>query len=428
MPDGKRIAITGMSINTPLGDKLEDFLDSLLQGRSAITRWRFFDSSGIDSKIGGDLSEYDIARKVSSLCQQIPEAVAERLQRLIGSSPWSTKLSILLAVDAFLDGGFFAGFMDHERAAAIISGHNFNDMYMYGNYRRFAVAADEIDTTLALQSLDSDHAGCVAEALDIRGPAYTVGGACASGNMAMRCAMDEIRQHNMEAVLIVAPVYDICPPVLHSLAMMGAIPADRFNDNPAMASRPFDISRQGFVPSHGGGALILEAWEHALKRGARIYGELLGVEMNSGASRTPRPSEEHEARVMERVLRNTGIDPEMIDYVSAHATSTRLGDLAEVGALRRVFGDHARVLKVNATKSMIGHTCWSSAVVETVAAILQMKAGHLHPSINIERLDTGIDMDVCANGVVKHTVKYLLKLAFGFGGMNSASIIRRHDG
>lgn len=131
---------------------------------------------------------------------------------------------------------------------------------------------------------------------------------------------------------------------------------------------------------------------------------------------------------MERVLRSTGTDPQQIDYVSAHATSTRLGDLAEIGALRRVFGDHAENLKINATKSMLGHTCSSSAVVETVAAILQMNAKRLHPSINIDQMDPEINMDVCANRVVDHTVNYLLKLAFGFGGMNSASIIRRYDG
>ena len=429
MPDGrgpsKRIAITGMSINTPLGDSLEVFLENLLQGRSAITRWKALDFSGIYSKVGGDLSEYDIAGKVSSLRERIPEEVSGRVRRLLRYSPWSTKLSILMAVDAFLDARLFTFPAEPERVSAIVAGHNINSMHAYRNWRQFEERPNNIDALYALSSLDSDHAGCVADVLGIQGAAYTVGGACASGNVALRCAADEIRQHHMDIVLVVGAVYDASPLELHSLAMMGALSVASFNDEPAKASRPFDMAREGFVPSHGGGALTLEDWDHAVGRGARIYGELLGVEVSSAASRLPGPSEEHEAQVIGRVLRNTGIEPHKIDFVSAHATSTQLGDMTEIRALRRVFGDHARSLKVNAPKSMLGHTCWSSAVVETVAALLQMAAGRLHPSINIDHLDPGIDIDVCANRIAEHPVEYMLKNSFGMGGINSASIIRR---
>ena len=423
-----RIAITGMAVNTPLGDKLDEFLNNLLQGRSAITRWKFPDSGKIYSKVGGDLSDYDIAGKVSSLRELIPEAVAQRLDKLVSYSPWSTKLSVLLAADAFLDAGLFTGLADPERIAAIIAGHNLNGMYMYNSCREFGEEPDFIDRMLAVSCHDSDHAGCVATGLDIRGPVYTVGGACASGNIALRSAMDEIRHHGMNVALVVGAVYDCCPLVLHSQAMMGAVSASSFNDRPTMASRPFDLAREGFVPSHGGEALVVEAWEHALERGARIYGELVGVEVSCAATRGPRPSEEHEARVMEQVLRSTGTDPHQVDFVSAHATSTQLGDLAEIGAIRRVFGDHARALKINAPKSMLGHTLMPSALVEAVAAVLQMRAGRLHPSINIDRLDpAAMDLDVCANRVVEHAVRYLMKPAFGVGGFNSASIIRCYD-
>jgi 3-oxoacyl-(acyl-carrier-protein) synthase len=429
MPDGhgplKRIAITGMSINTPLGDILEVFLDNLLQGRSAITRWKALDAFGIYSKVGGDLSEYDIVGKASSLRKQIPHEVSGRLRRLMRYSPWSTKLSILMAVDAFLDASLFTFPVEPERVSAIVAGHNINSMHSYRNWQQFVEGPNHIDALYALSSLDSDHAGCVADVLGIQGSAYTVGGACASGNVALRCAMDEIRLHNMDIVLVVGAVYDASPLELHSLAMMGAISVTSFNAEPAKASRPFDMAREGFVPSHGGGALILEDLDHAENRGARIYGELLGVEVSSAASRLPGPSEEHEAQVIGRVLRNTGIDPRKIDFVSAHATSTQVGDMTEIRALQRVFGDHARSLKINAPKSMLGHTCWSSAVVETVAALLQMVAGRFHPSTNIDHLDPGIDIDVCANRMTEHPVHYLLKNAFGMGGINSASIIHR---
>lgn len=428
LAEKKRIVITGMSINTPLGDDLEVFLSNLLSGRSAITGWKIPECSKISSKVGGDMSGYDVDGKMHSIKEKIPENIARRLPKLMRYSPWSTRLSILLALDAFVDAGLTGSAVKADRIAAIVSGHNLNSMQLYRNWQQFAEAPNNIDPLLALSCIDSDHAGCISDALGILGPSYTAGGACASGNVAMRCAMGEIRQGAGDVALVVGAVYDFSPLELHSLGMMRAISTAAFNERPAEASRPFDTDRSGFVPSHGGGALVIEELDHALERGAHIYAELVGVEVISSASRLPHPSEEHEARVMERVLRNTGTDPSMIDFISAHATSTQLGDTAEVRAIRRVFGRHAEAsLKINAPKSMLGHTCWASAVVEAVAAVLQMRSGRLHPSINVDRQDPEIDLDVCANRAVEHPVRYLLNNAFGFGGVNSSCIIRRYD-
>jgi 3-oxoacyl-[acyl-carrier-protein] synthase I len=161
MPEGhgllKRIAITGMSVNTPLGDNLEAFLDNLLQGRSAITRWKALDSSGIYSKVGGDLSEYDIEGKVSSLRKQISEEVFRRMRRLMGYSPWSTKLSILLALDAFLDAGLFTFPAESERVSAILAGHDINSMHSYRNWQQFGEGPNHIDVLYALNSFESFH-------------------------------------------------------------------------------------------------------------------------------------------------------------------------------------------------------------------------------------------------------------------------------
>jgi [acyl-carrier-protein] S-malonyltransferase len=156
---------------------------------------------------------------------------------------------------------------------------------------------------------------------------------------------------------------------------------------PEKASRPFDTRREGFVPAHGGGVLVLEEWESALRRGAEIYAEVVGVECNSDANHLPQPSEEGQSRLMSGLLAKTGLEPWRIDYINAHATSTPLGDVTEIRSIKRVFGEHAYRLKLNATKSMLGHTCWAAPVVETVAAVLQMNAGRLHPSINVVDLD-----------------------------------------
>jgi 3-oxoacyl-(acyl-carrier-protein) synthase len=280
---------------------------------------------------------------------------------------------------------------------------------------------------LSLHGLDTDHAGCVSEVLGVRGPIYTVGAACASGNTALRCAVDEIRHHDVQAAIVAGAVLDFSPLDLHAMALMGAITFQNFNDQPQAASRPWDVRREGFVPAHGGGVMVLEPLAAAVKRGARIYAEIVAVEANSDGSHLPQPSEEGQTRLMRRVLEKAQVAPEEIDYINAHATSTPLGDVTEVRSIKNVFGEHAYKLKLNATKSMLGHTCWSAPIVESIAAILQMNAGKLHPSINIDELDPEVDLEICRGRVVEAPVKYVMKNSFGFGGINCVSILKKFD-
>ena len=154
---------------------------------------------------------------------------------------------------------------------------------------------------------------------------------------------------------------------------------------------------------------------------------MLGVEASADGNHLPQPSEDGQSRAMAKALRQSGVEPHQIDYINAHATSTPLGDLTELRSIKRVFGEHARRLKVNATKSMLGHTCWASPIVETVAAVLQMNASTLHPSINVDNLDPEVDLDVCAKGPVGCQVRYLMKNSFGFGGINCVSVLKRFE-
>ncbi len=427
MSKRKRIAITGMAINTPLGDTLSGFKEALYAGKSAVTRWKGLDTSRIYSKVGADLSDYPVADKIAGLEGKIPPDVHRRLRRLAGKAPWSTALTMLLATDGYLEAGLFGAGIDGAGIAAIVAGHNINFNYQYENRLRFADEPDFMDPLLALTGLDTDHAGSVSEVLDIRGPIYTVGAACASGNHALRLGVDEIRHHGARAALVIGAVLDFSPVELHAMALMGAISYQSFNDAPEKASRPFDTRREGFVPAHGGAVLVLEEWEAALARGAHIHAEVLGVECNSDANHLPQPSEEGQSRLMSRLLADTGVEPWRIDYVSAHATSTPLGDITEIRSIKRVFGDHAYRLKLNATKSMLGHTCWAAPVVETVAAVLQMNDNKLHPSINVDDLDPEIDLDICRGRAASHEVRYLMKNSFGFGGINAVSILKKPD-
>ncbi|GAB1646578.1 beta-ketoacyl-[acyl-carrier-protein] synthase family protein [Krasilnikovia sp. MM14-A1259] len=424
--DGTRVALTGMSVVTPLADTLDGFHDALVAGRSAIARWRSIPVARSYCKIGGDLGDYDVAAAVRCLEGLLDEQTWCRLRNFTARLPWGTAMGMLCAARAALDARWF-GSTSADRTALAVAGHNLTSGHVYRNAREFETEPDFIDGLLSLSSLDTDHAGCVSEVLNLRGPIYTVGGACASGNHALRMAVDEIRHHGMRAAFVVAPPVDFSPVDLHAMALIGAVSHTSFNDTPALASRPFDRRREGFVPAHGCGALVLEEWEHASSRGARIYAEVVGVEANAHARRDPQPCAEAQTALTRRLLDLCGLAPEQIDYISAHATSTPLGDITEIRSIREVFGAHAPRLKINATKSMIGHTTWSAPTVEIVAAVLQMRAGRLHPSINIDDLDEEIDLDVCRGGATNHAIGHLMKNSFGFGGTNCVAILRNPE-
>jgi 3-oxoacyl-(acyl-carrier-protein) synthase len=424
----KRIVVTGMSVNTALGDTLDGFREGLMAGRSAISAWRAFPTDRVYSKVGGDLSWYDVEAKLAAVQPRLPADVYKRLRKLVARVPWTTKLSMLLAVDGWLDAGLFGADYDPHKQAVVVSGHNLNALYQFNSRVQFEEEPDFIDGMTSLYSLDTDHAGCVSEVLQARGPIYTMGAACASGNVSLRSALDEIRYHGAQVAMVVGAVLEFAPVDVHAMAIMGAITYQSFNDEPARASRPYDTRREGFVPAHGGATLVLEELEAATRRGARIYAEVLGCAANSDGNHLPQPSEDGQAYVMAQVLGESGLTPRDVDYVNAHATSTPLGDLTELRSIKRVFGDHAKQLKINAPKSMLGHCCWSAPTVETVAGLLQMQAGRLHQSINVDELDPEVDLDVCHDGPSDHRVKVMLKNSFGFGGINCVSLFRAFEG
>jgi 3-oxoacyl-(acyl-carrier-protein) synthase len=420
--------VTGMSINTPIGDNLDSFIENLLAGKSALRNWKTLDSSKIYSKVGGDLGDYDINTKIESYKGQIPDDVYARFEKLGKKSPWAVAISLQTAVEAFKDAGYLDQIKDGNNIATIVAGHNLNQKYTFENHEAFNEDPDYVDGLFALYGLDTHHVGSVTDILQLHGPAYTVGAACASGNVAMRCAVDEIQLHDVNVAAVVAPVLDYSQLDMQGMAILGAISYKSFNDEPTKASRPYDTKREGFVPTHGAAVLILEELDHAVARGAKIYAEILGVESSSDGNHLPQPSRIGQARLMNRLLKNCGVKATEVDFISAHATSTPLGDLTELRSIKDVFGEHCKTLKINAPKSMLGHTCWSAATVETVAAILQMNRNELHPSINIDNLDPEVDVDVCRNERKKHNIDILLKNSFGFGGLNCISLIKKYKG
>lgn len=424
----RRVVITGLGTINPLGDSLETYYDNLLNGKSGVKRWESIDVSALECKIGGDLGDYDWKGKFEEFKDHFSEGQYKQIRKLFRTSTFSAKIGTLSAFLAYKDSGLLGMEIDPYKTSIILAGHNFNSNYVFENAKQFLQEPEFIDPLCGVEAVDPNVAATITEALQIHGPAFTVGGACASGNLAMRVGFRDIILGECERVIVAGAPFDVSPPDIQASVIINAVVVrPELQEDPTKASRPFDAGRGGFVYSHGAGTIILEDLETARKRGATIYGEVLGVKANTNANHLPMPGAVYQQRLMEDLLRDTGTAPEQVDYINCHATSTPSGDIQEILAIKGAFKDHAYNLKLNAPKSMLGHTCWAAPLVETIGGLLQMKYGKLHPSINIDTVDPEIDLDVCADGPVDYTVNYMLKNSFGFGGINCCSLIKRFE-
>ncbi|MGZ4038493.1 MAG: beta-ketoacyl synthase N-terminal-like domain-containing protein, partial [Bacteroidia bacterium] len=244
----KRVVVTGMSINTPIGDTLDKFLENLLAGKPATTRWKTLNTERIAAKVGADLGEYDIVGKIRTYEGKIPASIYDKLLKLGSKFPFSISVSLQVAVEAFMDAGYINELKEGNNVATVVAGHNLNQKYTFENHDVFNDEPEFVDGLFALYGLDTHHVGSVTDVLQLHGPAYTVGGACASGNMALRCALDEIRSHDVSVAAVVAPMLDFSLLDIQGMSIMGAITYKSFNDTPEKASRPYDTKREGFVP------------------------------------------------------------------------------------------------------------------------------------------------------------------------------------
>jgi 3-oxoacyl-(acyl-carrier-protein) synthase len=425
----RRVVVTGMATINPLGDTLEAYHRNLLAGVSGIRKWTTLTLDSIECTIGGDLGDYDMMAALDRLKTGIPATLHQKVRKLFRTCTFSNKMTALCAMNAYLDAGLFGQEQDPYRTSVLLAGHNFNSRYVNKNIDQFKQDPTYIDPLFGLEGLDQNIAATVSEVLSIKGPVCTIGAACASGNYALRDGFRDIVMGECDRSIVAGAPFDMAETDMQAMVFLNSVVIDpAFQNQPTKASRPFDMRRCGFIPSHGSAVIILEELKTALDRGARIYAELLNVRANADGCHLPSPSSVNQTRLILDLLQSVNVVPESIDYVNCHATSTPLGDLEEVKAIKAAFGGHAYKLKLNAPKSMLGHTCWAAPLVETVGAVLQMNGGVLHPSINIDKLDPAIDLDVCANEACKCDVRYMLKNSFGFGGLNCCSLFKRYEG
>ncbi|KPL04560.1 MAG: 3-oxoacyl-ACP synthase [candidate division Zixibacteria bacterium SM23_73_2] len=407
-----KVMVTGMGAVTPIGNTLEEYWESLKKGVSGITKVTRFDPSRFSSQVVGEIKGFD-----PTLYLERKEA---RRMDLV------EQYSIATAQQAFDDAGLDSSRLDLYRAGVIIgSGIGGIETFEKQHSTLLNDGPSRVSPFFIPMMIIDMSAGLVSMRFGFKGPNYATVSACSTSAHAIADAFMLIQRGSADLMVAGGSEATITPASLAGFCSARAISTR--NEEPEKASRPFDQKRDGFVMSEGSGMLILESLEHARKRGAKIYAEILGVGMSSDAYHITAPSPEGEgaSRSMQMALADSGLKPEEIDYINAHGTSTLLGDISETLAIKKVFGEMAKKIPVNATKSMIGHLLGAAGAVEIIASIKSMEEGILHPTVNYEFPDPQCDLDYVPNQTREAEVKVAISNSFGFGGHNITIALKK---
>ena len=406
----KRVAITGVGAVTPLGLNVQETWSGALAGKSGIDWISAFDTGGLPVRVAGEVKGFDPSAVVS------PKE-ARKLER-----------NVLLGVAAGREALDDAGLDDFDPdRVGIIFGSAIGGVA--GILEQADVlrerGPDRVSPSFLPNVLVDSISGQLAISLGIRGPNYAVVSACATGSHAIGEAAELIKRGSADAVLAGGTEACIVPLILAGFTAMRGLAAE--DEHPPHASRPFDATRAGFVMAEGAGAVLVEDWDAAERRGADIYAEVLGYGASNDAHHMAQPEPEAigVASMMRTALRRAGVDPERVGYINAHGTSTPLGDAAETKAIKDVFGGHAYRLAVSSTKSMTGHTFGAAGAIEAIFSALALKHGVLPPTINYREPDSDCDLDYVPNEPREAQVDVALSNAMGLGGHNGCVLLGR---
>src|SRR3989442_15530218 len=402
----RRVVITGLGALTPVGNTAEEFWASLKQGKSGIGPITRFDASGYDTRIAGEVRNFDELKYVDK----------KEARRLDPYLKYAIASSVMAVEDSALD----TAKVDGTRFGVLIgSGIGGISTLLEGEEIRKTKGADRVSPFVIPMLIVNMAAGLVSMRFGAKGPNSSVVTACATGNHCIGDAFKIIQRGDADLMIAGGAEAIIVPLTIAGFCAMKAM--STHNDVPEKASRPFDAERDGFVPSEGAGIVVLESLEHARRRDARIYAEIVGYGMTSDAHHmtAPDPEGDGATRAMAAALRDGGLDPAAVGYINAHGTSTPYNDKFETLAIKRVFGDHVRRLAVSSTKSMTGHLLVAAGGVEAIATALALYHGLLPPTINYETPDPECDLDYVPNQARKQDVEVALSNAFGFGGTNA---------
>lgn len=411
----RRVVITGMGVVSPVGNTISDAWINILSGKSGITRITRFDASALASQIAGEVKDFDISQYIS----------LKNARRMDIFIHYGMAAAIQAVKDAGIENATDSGLDANRIGVNIGSGigglpmiENTDSAYHEGGPRK-------ISPFFIPSTIINMIAGNLSIMYNFKGPNLAIVTACTT---ATHCIGGSARMIEYgDADLMIAGGAESCVTPLAVGGFASARALSTRNDDPDTASRPWDIGRDGFVLGEGAGVLVLEEMEHAKHRKAKIYAEVVGFGMSADAYHMTAPCEDGEgaARCMTTALKNAGINASEVNYINAHGTSTQLGDIAETLAVKRCFGDHAKKLVVNSTKSMTGHLLGAAGGVEAIFTALAIHHQTAPPTINIFDQDPQCDLDYVPNTARKMKIKVALSNSFGFGGTNGTLILRK---
>jgi len=408
----RRIAITGLGLITPVGNNVQDSWASIVAGRSGIAVIDSFDTTEFSSRIGGSIRNFDVTSVMSAKDARKNDPFIH--------------YGIAASVEAITDSGLEITDANSERIGlAVGSGigglpgiEKGHDAYLAGGPRK-------ISPFFVPSNIINMIAGNLSIRYGIKGPNFGIVTACSTGTHNIGAAARMIERGDVDAMIAGGAEMATSPTGLGGFASARALSTR--NDDPERASRPWDKDRDGFVLSDGAGIMVLEGWEHAEQRGARIYAELVGYAMGSDAFHMTLPPEDGEGatRCMNLALKDAGLNPDQVDYINAHGTSTPAGDVIETRAVKASFGDHAYRLAVSSTKSMIGHTLGAAGGIEAIFSVLALRDQILPPTINLENPSDECDLDYVTHSARDAQVNVALSNSFGFGGTNGSLVFKK---
>jgi 3-oxoacyl-[acyl-carrier-protein] synthase II len=411
--DKTRVVITGLGAVTPLGNTAEEFWASLIQGKSGIGPITRFDSTGFATRIAGEVKGFDALKYVDKKDDR-------KLDLYL-------KYALACAVMAVEDAGLDPAKEDGNRFGVLVgSGIGGLGTLLDSHKTLLDKGPDRVSPFFIPMLIINMASGLISMRFGARGPNSSVVTACATGNHAIGDATRIIQRGDADVMIAGGAEAIIIPLTIAGFCQMKAMSTR--NDEPTKASRPFDAERDGFVAGEGGGLVVLESLEHARRRDARIYAEVVGYGMTGDAHHmtAPDPEGDGAARAMAAALRDAALEPQAVNYINAHGTSTPYNDKFETIAIKRVFGEHAKRLPVSSTKSMTGHLLGAAGGIEAVATTLTIYHGILPPTINYEKPDPDCDLDYVPNEARKQDVEVALSNAFGFGGTNAILAFRKY--
>ncbi len=410
----KRVAITGLGVITAIGAGKDAFWEALRSGRCGIRKVDKFDASPYPTQIAAQLNGFDFSPYIDSKWSRRMDLTSQ--------------MAVAAAKMAVKDAGIDLDQEDRERIGVVVGTAMAGHAFILEQADVFKQKGPmKINPFTALTVFPDAPASFISIELGLYGPSFSLATACSSALDAVGYAFNAIRHGELDVILMGGAEATIFPQAFSAFCMLRAM--SQRNDDPERASRPFDKERDGFVLGEGAGMLVLEDLERAKHRGAHIYAEISGFGMTCDAYHmtAPEPSGRQATRAIQIALKDAGVKPTDIDYINAHGTSTPLNDKTETLVIKQVFGQHAYKVPVSATKSMIGHLIGAAGAVELIATTLALEHQVIPPTINYEIPDPDCDLDYVPNVARKTTIDIALKNSFGFGGKNSALVVKRYE-